>query len=88
MRLIDELVEFNHLSFISNEEVVIEMKESIECLEKYVNFFYENPDKMVSSFYRNKYIKSLTKEDKLRALRDMVGDTSDQYLIKWFNVIN
>lgn len=88
MRLIDELVEFNHLSFISNEEVVIEMKESIECLEKYVNFFYENPDKMVSSFYRNKYIKSLTKEDKLRALRDMIGDTSDQYLIKWFNAIN
>lgn len=80
---LDDICNYTYTEFIKNEFVVEKRNESIEYLKIYFRYFLDNPDKMPSDFYKNKYYKSECKIDKLRAIRDMVADSTDQFVIKF-----
>lgn len=79
---LDSICDYTYKEFIKNQFVVEKRNESIELLKIYFRYFLSNPEEMPSDFYKNKYVNSNCKIDKLRAIRDMVADSTDQFMIK------
>lgn len=77
--ILKEIIKFNFNEFIRHPKIMEERKELLENLEEYTRFVIKNKY-FTSNFYRKQYMKAKTKEDKLRALRNMIGDSTDSYV--------
>ena len=82
--ILNRIISFNYKEFIKNKEIVKERKRAISKFEKFIKFYFEcEPSKFPSELYKNKYRFAKTKLQKLKIRRDMVSDTSDQYVLSF-----
>jgi len=80
--LLKDIIEFNFFKFIKHPKLLKERNEILVYLEKYINFILKN-EYFPSDSYKEKYLKAKTKKEKLRIMRNMIGDTTDSYVINF-----
>lgn len=81
--LISKIIKFNAEYFIHNKIVEDERKEAMKKLEAFSRFYFENPEMILSKLYRTKIEQASSQEEKLCLIRDMIADTSDQYVLSF-----
>jgi len=85
--ILDSICQFSFDFFIKHEVVNEEIMKGVDSLDCYFKYLLKNPEEMPSKFYKNKYKLSNNKIDKLRAIRDMIADSSDKFIFQKCNEI-
>ena len=81
--VLDSICEFSLSQFVRNPTVQEERNECIESLNVFCNYFIENPDQMPSNFFKKRVEMAKNQIDKYRAIRDMIGDSTDMFVLKF-----
>lgn len=82
--LLKSLIKFNYSEFIYNNDLQEKRKFAISKFKKFAKFlFLSDPEYFPSDLYRSKYLSEKTKLGKLKIRRDMISDTSDQYVLNF-----
>jgi len=83
--VLDEMNRFSFKYFIRHPKVLrsrtLQKKKFKYVIETLINY----PDELPSTLYRKKYNQSRSKNGRLRAIRDCIGDMSDKYVMKLYN---
>ena len=81
--IVEEFIKFNLYNFIRHEEVKSQITSDLESFEKYIDYVLGNRT-FISNLYGRIYNKKRkTKKRILRVLRDMIADTTDNYVINF-----
>jgi len=82
--LMQEIFSFTFKNFIHSAKVGAERDLAVQKLNSVIDFFLNcTPDKFPSDMYREKYLSENTKEGRLRAIRNMVSDMTDLYVLNF-----
>jgi len=82
--LLTDIFNFTYKFFINNSSIEKKKVKASKKLIKLTNYFLNNgPDYFPSDMYRYKYNISKTQEEKLRVVRDMVSDTTDNFILNY-----
>lgn len=81
--VLDSICQFTFEEFIKNESVIKIRDRGVELFGLYFDYFIKNPTEMPSSFYYDKYKNAKSDVDKYRAVRDMVADSTDQFVMNF-----
>ena len=82
--LLDSMIKFNYNEFIKNKNIVKKRKLAIKKFKKFAKYFFTcDPKKFPSDLYRTKYLYANSDIERLEIRRDMISDTSDQYVLNY-----
>lgn len=81
--VLNSICDFSLSQFVNNPIVQIERQECVGFLEEFCNYFVANPDKMPSNFFKKKIAAAKNQVEVYRAIRDMIGDSTDRFVIKF-----
>lgn len=82
--LIHNLVKFNLDNYVHGAKNVKKRDKAAIKFEKFAKYFFNcEPKDFLSDLYRAKYEYAKTDLDKLRVRRDMIADTSDQFVLSF-----
>jgi len=82
--LLSDIFSFTFKYFINSKKNLKKRSKVQQKFEKFIRFFLATEDKyMTSDMYREKYKIAKTKEDKLRIIRHMCSDTTDEFVINF-----
>ncbi len=82
----EELFKIEHKVFIHSKEILEQREEHLVVLDKYISYVLDN-EFYPSSTYKDKISKVKHEKDKLRLIRDMIGETTDWYVTNFFKSI-
>lgn len=82
--MLESLIKFNYDQFIKNKRIIKKRKKAIKKFKKFATYLFTcKPEKFPSDLYRSKFLFAKTDIDRLKIRRDMISDTSDQYVLKF-----
>jgi dGTPase len=81
--LLKDLIIFSSKEFIHNDKVKRERSKILKKMEFFMEYIFtiDDPENIPSSLYREKYKYAKTELDRMKVLRDLIADTSDQYVL-------
>lgn len=82
--ILEEMQTFSYRYFIKHPKVVKSRNLKTKKFKKVIETLIEKPDLLPSNLYREKYNMSKTEENKLKIIRDCIGDMSDDYALKLY----
>lgn len=82
--ILGEMNTFSYKYFIKHEKVVRSRNIKNKKFKRVIEKLIERPELIPSNLYRKKYNLQRTSENKLKVIRDCIGDMSDDYVIKLY----
>jgi hydroxymethylpyrimidine pyrophosphatase-like HAD family hydrolase len=81
--LLNKFISFNYKYFIKNKKIIKERQIDLDIFQTYIDFIIENKY-FTSNMYKKQYIEVKKDNDiknELRILRNMIGDTTDNFVL-------
>ena len=82
--LLNKLISFTYKNFIKNDSVLDERYAALDKFKTFIDYFLTcDIDEIPSKMYRMKLENSKSEIESLKLRRDMIADTSDQYVLNF-----